>query len=272
MSQHIYFIGGGNMATAIIRASLANQTLTAAQVTVTDIRADRVQFLNNTYDLQASEHLEKDFISEADIVVLAVRPQDDLASIGAFIHENIQHTTTLLSIVAGVTIHQLEDYIGKKEQPIVRIIPNTLTDTGYGYSGVALNAYAKKETVETFLEGFGKIQYIDESLIDVFTGFGVAGPNYVYYFIESLVDGGVLAGLTREQAWEVTLDNLLGSVAMLKKSQLHPRQLMDINNSPGGVGIHLLHELNASDFAAGLQRSVLSAVETTTRLGDSSQK
>lgn len=121
--------------------------------------------------------------------------------------------------------------------------------------------------MEAFLSGFGKVQVVDEALLDVFTGYGVAGPNYVYYFIESLADAGVLAGLPREQAWRIALENVEGAVAMLRHTGLHPRQLLDINNSPGGVGINALHELNRSDFAAGLQRSVLTAVRRTTELG-----
>ena len=130
-------------------------------------------------------------------------------------------------------------------------LPNTLTDTGFGYSGVTLNAHASAAEIEPFLRGFGKVLYLPERLIDVFTGFGVAGPNYIYYFIETLTDAGVLAGLSRPQATEVVLENLLGAVKMLRQSQKHPRQLLDINNSPAGVGIHALYELNNSDFAAG---------------------
>ncbi|MDM7017084.1 pyrroline-5-carboxylate reductase dimerization domain-containing protein, partial [Klebsiella michiganensis] len=110
-------------------------------------------------------------------------------------------------------------------------------------------------------------KYYRRTEIDIFTGFGVAGPNYIYYFIESLTDAGVLAGLPRPQATEVVLENLLGAVEMLRQSQKHPRQLLDINNSPAGVGIHGLYELNNSDFAAGLQRSVLAAVRRTRELG-----
>lgn len=271
MSKNVYFIGGGHMAEAMIRACLENKTLQPNRVFVTDISEERTDYLKKKYGIQSGTKLENDFISAVDIVVIAVRPQDDLKSIGLYLKEHVKLSSVVLSIVAGVTIRQLTEYMQNDRQPIVRIIPNTLTDTGYGYSGVALNGYANKEDVEDFLLGFGKVQYIDESLIDVFTGFGVAGPNYVYYFIESLADAGVLAGLSRDQAWAVTLENILGSVAMLKKSGMHPRQLLDINNSAGGVGIHLLYELNNSDFAAGLQRSVLAAVETTTKLGKSGE-
>nr|WP_025688093.1 pyrroline-5-carboxylate reductase [Paenibacillus zanthoxyli] len=265
MEKQIHFIGGGQMAEAIIRAVVTNQTISADRISVMDINEARLQFLDKTYGVKTDSSQEK-FLAEADLIVIAVRPQDNLAALGHAVQQFAAPAAAIVSIVAGVTIQKLAGFFGE-ERPIIRVIPNTLTDTGYGYSGVALNAYANKDQVEGFLLGFGKVQYLDESLIDIFTGYGVAGPNYIYYFIESLADAGVLAGLPREQAWNVTLENVFGAVIMLKQTRLHPRQLLDINNSPGGVGIHGLYELNNSDFAAGLQRSVLAAVKRTTELG-----
>ncbi len=253
------------MAEAIIRAVISNQTVSADQISVTDINEARLQFLSKSYGINTDRSRER-VLPEADMIVLAVRPQDHLTALGQAVHQFAAPSAAIVSIVAGVTIEKLAGFFGA-DRPIFRVIPNTLTDTGYGYSGVALNAYATQDQVHDFLLGFGKVQYLDEAFIDIFTGFGVAGPNYIYYFIESLADAGVLAGLPRELAWKVVLENLTGAVAMLQRSGLHPRQLLDINNSPGGVGIHGLYELNNSDFAAGLQRSVLAAVKRTTELG-----
>ncbi|BCG57675.1 pyrroline-5-carboxylate reductase [Paenibacillus sp. URB8-2] len=265
INKQIHFIGGGQMAEAIIRAVISNQTVSAGQISVTDINEARLQFLSETYGVKTESSPEKG-LAEAELIVVAVRPQDNLAALGQAVRGFAAPTAAIVSIVAGVTIEKLAGFFGA-ERPIIRVIPNTLTDTGYGYSGVALNAYATQGQVDDFLLGFGKVQYLDEALIDIFTGYGVAGPNYIYYFIESLADAGVLAGLPREQAWNVALENVFGAVVMLKQTGLHPRQLLDINNSPGGVGIHGLYELNNSDFAAGLQRSVLAAVKRTTELG-----
>ena len=221
---------------------------------------------------QTSDVIDID-LSTAKIIVLAVRPQDNLAEVGRIIQAKAAPDSIVLSLIAGVKIAQLREFTGH-DFPIVRVIPNTLTDTGYGYSGVAIDEFAASKKVtentllNTFLNGFGKVEYLDESLIDIFTGFGVAGPNYVYYFIESLADAGVLAGLSRKQAWKIALENVKGAAAMLEQTELHPRQLLDINNSAGGVGIHGLYELNNSDFAAGLQRSVVAAVKRTRELGE----
>ncbi|MFC3396074.1 pyrroline-5-carboxylate reductase family protein [Brenneria rubrifaciens] len=261
---NVHFIGAGQMAEAIIRASLTRKTLTAGQISIEDIDAGRIETVNQTYQLPAQRDVT-DALRQADLVVIGVRPQDDLVGVTKRIQREAAPHGTVVSIVAGVTLEQLASLLGSA-RAIARVIPNTLTDTGYGYSGVTLNAHARAESIETFLSGFGKFLYLDERLIDVFTGFGVAGPNYIYYFIESLTDAGVLAGLPRAQATQVVLENLVGAAEMLKISKKHPRQLLDINNSPAGVGMHGLYELNNSDFAAGLQRSVLAAVKRTTEL------
>jgi len=252
----VHFIGAGQMTEAIIRASLSNGTLRADAISLEDIDSARIEALHSRYRLSGDGGL-----SEASLLVLGIRPQDDLAAVASRVRAQLNGSTTVVSLIAGVTLEKLASLFGETT-PIARTIPNTLTD-----SGVTLNAHASAAEIEPFLRGFGKVLYLPERLIDVFTGFGVAGPNYIYYFIESLTDAGVLAGLSRPQATEVVLENLLGAVEMLRQSQKHPRQLLDINNSPAGVGIHALYELNNSDFAAGLQRSVLAAVRRTRELG-----
>ncbi|MBZ7572787.1 pyrroline-5-carboxylate reductase [Klebsiella oxytoca] len=257
----IHFIGAGQMAEAIIRASLSHGALRADAISLEDIDSTRVEALRARYRLSGDGG-----VNEASLLVLGIRPQDDLAGVANRVRAQLNGSTTVVSLIAGVTLEKLASLFGAAT-PIARAIPNTLTDTGFGYSGVTLNAHASAAEIEPFLRGFGKVLYLPERLIDIFTGFGVAGPNYIYYFIESLTDAGVLAGLPRPQATEVVLENLLGAVEMLRQSQKHPRQLLDINNPPAGVGIHGLYELNNSDFAAGLQRSVLAAVRRTRELG-----
>ncbi|SDC11824.1 pyrroline-5-carboxylate reductase [Pelagirhabdus alkalitolerans] len=266
MRNHVHFIGGGQMSEAIIRALLKNRVFNSNNITVTDLNKEREQHLTETYQV-VTDQKEEDVLTQANLIVIGVRPQDDLKTVCQTIYEHASDQATIVSIVAGVTIAQFEAWLDS-DRAIARVIPNTLTDTGRGYSGVALNAYANQADLDPFLNGFGKVTHIDEALIDAFTGYGVAGPNYIYYFIESLVDAGVLAGLPRDMAWEVALENMVGAVEMLNESGKHPRQLLDINNSPAGVGMNGLHQLNASDFAAGLQRSVLKAVERTTELSN----
>lgn len=263
MSQ-IHFVGAGQMAEAIIRAALSRKAVSAGDITLADIDPKRITTLRERYQL-SSTHSEIDALAAADCIVIGVRPQDDIDGVARHIGQYASPQATIISIIAGVTLERLATLFGAT-RPIVRMIPNTLTDTGYGYSGVVFNQQVEAEPLMPFLESFGKVMLLEERLIDAFTGFAVAGINYVYYFIESLADAGVLSGLSRPQATQVVWENLIGGVEMLKISDKHPRQLMDINNSPAGVGINGLYELNNSDFAAGLQRSVMTAVRRTTEL------
>ena len=266
MSQkRIHYYGAGQMSEAMIRASIKKGYVEAENVSCTDLFPERIAFLAEQYGISAANH-QADDIAQADYVILGVRPQDNIAEIAAEIAPMMKAGATVISIIAGVTMAQLTDWFGE-QRAIVRIIPNTMTDTGLGYSGAVYNSLVEADGVDAFICSFGKVMHVQESQLDIFTGYGVAGINYVYCFVEALVDSGVLAGLPRDMAREIAYENLIGGVEMLKMSGLHPRQLMDINNSPAGVGINGLYELNKSDFVAGLQSSVLAAVRRTTELG-----
>lgn len=262
--SHIHFIGAGQMTEAIIRAAIKRGALPPDAVSLSDIDPARIEMLKARYQLSHTQDFPE-ALASADHIVIGVRPQDDIAGVAQLIKQHAAPKASVISIIAGVTLGQLSSMLGET-RPITRVIPNTLTDTGLGYSGVAFNTYVDSASVMPFLESFGKVMVLEERLIDVFTGFAVAGVNYVYYFIEALADAGVLAGLTRTQSTQVVWENLVGAVEMLKLSGCHPRQLMDINNSPAGVGINGLYELNKSNFTAGLQSSVLAAVHRTTAL------
>ncbi|MQS52819.1 pyrroline-5-carboxylate reductase family protein [Companilactobacillus mishanensis] len=266
MTKKLYSIGGGQMAEAIIRAVIKNKVFDKRDITINDISDARRTLLENSYGIATSENLSNNDLAAADIIMIAVRPQDDLSSIAKKIKQS-DTKAAIVSIVAGVTIDKLEHLLDIKDVALARIIPNTLTDTGFGYTGASLNDHIEKEQVDAFFKGFGKVEYIPEELIDTFTGYAVAGPNYVYNFYKDLCNAGVLAGLNRELANKLALENLKGAAAMLEQTGKHPSELLDINNSAGGVGINAQYELDNSDFSAGIQRAVMAAVRTTKELG-----
>ncbi|OCG37584.1 pyrroline-5-carboxylate reductase [Gilliamella sp. Gris1-4] len=261
----ILFIGGGQMTEAIIRPLIAKKIYSANNIFVNDINDSRLHYLQNMYNIKPTKQIK----ANADIIVLGVRPQDQWAQVIKKLKPENKNTI-IISIIAGVTISQIKQSL-TVDIPVIRAIPNTLTDTEFGYSGVATNtqdqSVVKKYLVIKFFSSFGKLELLDESLLDIFTGYAVAGPNYIYYFYESIVDAGVLAGLHRDLAKRIAIENLYGAAEMLRLSKKHPRELLDINNSPAGVGINGLYELNNSDFAAALQRSVQTAVKRTIELG-----
>ena len=147
----VHFIGAGQMAEAIIRASLSNGTLRADAISLEDIDSARIEALHSRYRLSGDGSL-----SEASLLVLGIRPQDDLAAVASRGRAQLNGSTTGVALIAGVTLETLASLFGEAT-PIVRTIPNTLTDTGFGYSGVTLNAHASAAEIEPFLRGFGKV-------------------------------------------------------------------------------------------------------------------
>ncbi|KRM96924.1 pyrroline-5-carboxylate reductase [Liquorilactobacillus aquaticus DSM 21051] len=265
MTVTVYAIGGGQMVEAILRAALRNKIIEPEATVVTDVSEKRVNYLHENYGVDAQTTINEKKLKSAEIVLLGVRPQDDWEKITAQIGA-AEVSAQVISIIAGVTLTQLQT-ASNTEIAFTRIIPNTLTDTGYGYSGVTLGERAERELVTPFLESFGKVDFIPEEQIDLYTGYAVCGPNYVYNFYIALTNAGVLSGLSRKQANAIALENLKGAAKFLELTGKHPYELLDINNSAGGVGINAQHEIDASGFAAGIQNAVLAAVQRTTELG-----
>ena len=158
MGANLYFIGGGNMPTAIIEAVRRKSAeYPVDHIWVEEISRERAEFLATTYGTELTPPTDT---PDADIVVIAVRPQDDVAGVAASVAKRFDPAkTTVISIVAGYTIAKLEQSLGDGWR-VVRIIPNTLTTVDYGYSGAALNANATREDVDAFLNTFGKVLYV----------------------------------------------------------------------------------------------------------------
>lgn len=106
---------------------------------------------------------------------------DDITAVATLINQHAAADAIVISIIAGVTLAQLAERLGE-QRPVVRIIPNTLTDTGLGYSGVTFNHYAESDALMPFLESFGKVKILEERVMDTFTGFAAAGVNYVLLY------------------------------------------------------------------------------------------
>ncbi|MFT8727917.1 MAG: pyrroline-5-carboxylate reductase dimerization domain-containing protein [Liquorilactobacillus ghanensis] len=266
MSIKVYTIGGGQMSEAILRAAKKKGIVTSESTIVTDISTKRLRYLKEKYEFQTLNVFDRSIAEKVDIILLGVRPQDNWKQLVEQI-STISTEVQVISIIAGVTLDQLQSVSKNENIKFTRIIPNTLTDTGYGYSGVTLGEGASRDIIEPFVESFGKADFIPEKQIDIYTGYAVCGPNYVYNFYLALTNAGVLAGLSRNQANKIALENLKGSVAFLESTGKHPYELLDINNSAGGCGITLQHEIDSSTFAAGIQNAVLAAVHRTTELG-----
>jgi pyrroline-5-carboxylate reductase len=241
------FIGAGNMAEAFIGAVTRAGIIPSTMIYASDVNADRLSVLKKTYGISVVDDNYKIF-SMCDIIVLAVKPQqmsDVLSHITSRNEYGIERRKIVISIAAGITLGKLESFLyaplerdvsGKL--PIIRVMPNTPALVLAGMSGMAPNRNAVPDdinTTRTILEAMGKVIEFKEEALDAVTALSGSGPAYVFYLVESMIQGGIDMGLDPYDASILTLTTLKGSVALIEEIGESPELLRRRVTSPGGT-------------------------------------
>lgn len=260
IQRPITFLGGGNMATAIIRGLLRAGT-PASLISATVRREDAQQALTQGFGIRVGmDNLKA--VREAEVVVLSVKPQalDKLLTVVA---PAIDRSKLVISVAAGVPVAALERRLGEGAR-IIRAMPNTPCLVGSGATAVAGGEHATAEDLtlaQAIFDSVGITTVLDEGLLDAVTGLSGSGPAYIFLIIEALSDAGVKVGLSRHVALKLAAQTVLGSARLLIETNAHPGQLKDQVTSPGGTAIAGLHTLEAG----GLRTTLIDAVEAATR-------
>ena len=241
------FIGAGNMAEAFIGAVTRTGIIPSTMIYASDVNSERLSMLKKTYGISVMDDNYKIF-SMCDIIVLAVKPQqmsDVLSLITSRNEYGIERRKIVISIAAGVTLGKLESFLyaplerevsGKL--PIIRVMPNTPSLVLAGMSGMTPNRNAVPDdtnTARTILEAMGKVIEFKEEALDAVTALSGSGPAYVFYLVESMIQGGIDMGLDPYDASILTLTTLKGSVALIEEMGESPELLRRRVTSPGGT-------------------------------------
>ena len=253
--MRIAFIGGGNMARAIIGGLVASKT--DAEIAVKDPNACKREAL--TRDFAASCHEEaSDWISKADLVVLAVKPQvmqKCLQEVGPFIDD----AATVLSIAAAVPVDSIVKWTGKTH--VVRCLPNTPAMAGCGFSGLFAGPQADendKARAQCVMQSVGRVLWVeDEDKLHVVTGGPGSGPAYVFLFMEALSAALEKSGMSKDQAHELALSTVQGAAALARQSGEDFAKLRENVTSKGGTTAKAIEAFEAG----GLRDLVGKAVE-----------
>jgi pyrroline-5-carboxylate reductase len=256
----IGFIGGGKMATALIRGLLRAGLVEAHAIAVGEPSAQARAALSQAANVSVSADNQQP-LRHGQIIVLAVKPQD-IPGVLQELRQGLRPDQLVVSLAAGIRLEQLEGALGT--QRTIRVMPNTPCLVGCGASCFARGRWATDHDaslIHTMLSAVGTVAEVPEPLLDAVTGLSGSGPAYVAIFIEALADGGVRMGLSRELALALAIQTTLGTARLLAETQLHPGQLKDMVASPGGTTIAGIHALER----AGLRAAVMDAVEAATR-------
>ena len=251
MNKTIAFIGGGNMASAIIggilKAGIATKDRLIAtsktEKTAASLK-ERFGILTTTDNLAAAR--------QADILFLAVKPHL-FAEIITEIKDHVRPDALIISIAAGQTIEKIESAFAR-EIRLVRAMPNTPALVGEAMSALYATEADLADAGEIF-HSFGKCETVPEAMIDTVIGVSGSSPAYVYMFIEAMADAAVADGMPRTQAYKFAAQAVLGSAKMVLETGTHPGALKDAVCSPGGTTIEAVAVLEQQ----GLRSAVIAA-------------
>ena len=269
MRDQIGFIGGGQMAEALIKGIIASGLYLEQEILVSEPNDFRREHLENTYSVRTF-HTNIPLFENCKIIILAVKPQT-MRGMLEECRDRVQTQHILVSIAAGLPISFYINTIGKSETKIIRVMPNTPALVLEGASALSRNSNVSdqelREAEKIFL-AVGEVVILDESHLDAVTGLSGSGPAYVFSFVEALVDAGVKAGLTRVVSEKLALQTVSGSIKLLRETGEHPASLRGKVTSPGGTAITALHVLEKVGFHGIIMDIVESAVIRSKQLGE----
>lgn len=268
MTKNIGFIGGGQMAEAIIKGLLQSDLFTDSVISVSEPLDSRKHYLQLTYSLQTVEH-SAELCSSNDIIILAVKPQV-MPVVLEQIKPAIRHQL-VITIAAGLPIVSYTEQLENPSVPIVRVMPNMPALIQQGATALCRNSNVSDSDyrfVKTLFDTIGETVTVPESSMDAVTGLSGSGPAYVFSFMEAMIDAGVKSGLSREVARNLTLQTILGAVQLAKTSKNHPAVLRDQVTSPGGTTASGLHVLEREGFNGIIISAVEAAYKRSIELGN----
>ena len=263
---NISFIGGGNMARALI-GGLLQQGFAAGNINVIEPDGEKREQLQHDFGVKVSEQLPS--VQHADIVVLAVKPQQ-LRDLAIFLGSLLKNQL-VISIAAGVRSHDLSRWLGGY-QAVVRAMPNTPAQVQAGVTALfampGVNA-RQREQASALLDAVGRTLWLtEENQMDAVTAISGSGPAYVFYFIEALQQAALDLGLTPEQARLLSLHTFAGASALAAQSSDSANNLREQVTSKGGTTERALLSMESAQVKAAIVQAATAAAERSRELGD----
>ena len=258
--KKIVFFGGGPMGEGIMGGLIRGKVVEPKQITVSELLPARREYLEKTHGvLTTTDPAEA---STADVVILAVNP-NQIPNVTKSLKSHLSKETNVISIACGVALATLEEQLGA-DKKILRVMPNTLIQSGNGYSAACINPNVNdddKVIITTVLNALGQTMYVTENMFETFTAFCCTGPIWFYKTVEALIDAGVYAGFSRAESRAMVIKNMLGVAQVLDATGAHPALKVDDMTSPAGVTIEALQVLHQERFTGALMTSVDAAVK-----------
>ncbi len=266
-SMKITFIGGGNMASALI-GGLVQQGFNPNDVRVVEINPDACASLTRAFALKIYSGISAEAV-QSDLIVLAVKPQQ-LHLVAAELQPLLREQL-VVSIAAGVRADDLSRWLGNYPR-VVRAMPNTPAMVRAGVTGLyaldGVNAQQRGQAQQVLAAVGGCVWLEDEGQMDAVTAVSGSGPAYVFYFIEALEAAALELGLSPEQGRELALATFLGAAQLARSSADDPASLRAKVTSKGGTTERAIQALEQADVKSLIRNAVRAAAQRSQEMGD----
>lgn len=257
MEKTIGFIGSGNMAQAMIASLIKGNVVTKENIIASELFQEVRDKVEKTLGIRTTSS-NIDVAKESDFIILSIKPNIYEIVLGE-IKDQIKEGTVVIGIGAGISTEFLKSNLNEGTK-YVKVMPNTPALVGEGMSAISnannLNEAELKDVME-IIAAFGRVEVLEEKLMDAFTAIAGSSPAYVYMMIEAMADGAVLEGLPRKQAYKIAAQAILGSAKMVLETDIHPGELKDNVCSPGGTTIEAVASLEENGFRSTLIEAVV---------------
>lgn len=256
----ILIIGGGNMGMTFAKSFLKTHIVTKENMLILEKSPEKARELRKL-NLGVIYGEPDNFISEADLIILAVKPQD-ISRLFEKIEKFIDKQQVILSIMAGVKIETIANYLGVEK--IIRAMPNLPAQIGSGmtvFTSSELVTRIELVMVQNLLNSTGKSIYKDsEAMIDASTAISGSGPAYVFFFMQSLIDAAKNMGFSQAEAELMTFQTFRGAVELVNKHNISCEEWIDRVSSKGGTTEAAFNKLCESNLSNGFQSAVKQAL------------
>lgn len=263
----ITFLGGGNMANAMIGGLLKQGTL-ASDIEVVELDAANRERLSSSYGVFCHPGPES-LAWASDVIVLAVKPQQMKAAVQPLV--SCLNKQVVVSIAAGLRLDALSRWLGGYRR-LVRGMPNTPAMIGAGITGLCALpevSAAERQAAERVLQAAGSTVWIaDEAQMDAVTAVSGSGPAYVFLFIEAMQQAALELGFSAEQARQLSLETVLGAAKLATQSPETAATLRERVTSKGGTTEAALRVMNDAGVKAGIVAGIHAAQKRGIELGD----
>ncbi len=266
-SPRIAFIGGGNMAQALI-TGLKQRAFPMQQIKVIEPDAGKHEQLQQNLGVRTAQALSAEAV-QVDVIVLAVKPQQ-LKAVAQSLAPYLQ-SQLVISVAAGIRTADLSRWLNGYHT-LIRTMPNTPAQIQAGVTGVyALDSVSEhqRQLADDLLQAAGDVVWLtEETQLDAVTAISGSGPAYVFLLIEALTDAGVALGLDKEQALQLSVATFKGASLLAAASQTPVATLREQVTSKGGTTEQGLLSLNQHNIHAIMQHAAQQAANRAKTLGD----